>query len=303
MSSILNDGSVADPDALLAIINENISVLDNFNMNYDYNSGNSDTDHLIQGGYRDYLSSDHDDEGGGRGGGDVQVSDDELRGVGILDSDGGNNKNRKGNSKTNSPAKPHYSGLSMQTRGIQNLVSETGAIHSKFAHHNAYNEGQQSDEEEYRRYNNNNVGSRVGTAASGGSGSSRVGTAASATRNRSNNKSASGSRKNKPSSPSSRSRKAAGGGGGGAMMDGGESVDSGTVTGSIMDVNDASDIEGGGGDFTNSMQRKLCVCVLVSKLVELFNCSAWICYKILQNTLIKVILFTFNAFSLFFILN
>jgi hypothetical protein len=57
-----------DPDALLAIINENMSVLDNFNLKHlgpgagesdvgDSEASDPEAAALIRGGYNDYLSS------------------------------------------------------------------------------------------------------------------------------------------------------------------------------------------------------------------------------------------------------
>lgn len=62
--------STTDPEALLAIINENISVLNNFNFKYTSGVGAGDGEEgmggsedasdvdvaLIRGGYQDYLS-------------------------------------------------------------------------------------------------------------------------------------------------------------------------------------------------------------------------------------------------------
>lgn len=188
----------ADPDALLAIINENISVLDNFNMKHFNHADNdvSDSENLIQGGYQDYLNSSNDDD-------EPNERDDDAPMQGMPHT---NNAYSQGH---------HYSGLSTQARGAGGGGGNVAGDSYQINEHSPRNTSSQS-----RAYtaNSRDIRSR--------------GSPKSANRKR-------GARtRRKIRTPGGRERERARGGG-----EDSDSGESGTVTGSIMDHNDASDEE------------------------------------------------------------
>lgn len=198
----------ADPDALLAIINENISVLDNFNLKHlsSFNADGSDTENLIQGGYQDYLNSSNDER-------------DEAHQVAIAHAI---NAQSKGH---------HYSGLSTQAK----TCSSDGAPEDAYHINEHYVPGSSPQSRAYTAQStaSSQAARRsIGTAGTAGSRDTR-------SRGSPKNSSRKGARTRKRvKTPSGRD--------GRERNEDSDSGESGTVTGSIMDHDVATSDEEGG---------------------------------------------------------